>query len=1497
MTKKPSPSASIFIPKDLETRTTERMMKIIDVNRQVVQIDARWLNIVGWRNSQAPGSRGLTSGGGGGFLSRLTGTLSAVSLNVAGKFDHGDLTGSNTATIFLHITTADLRSSVDPSFKKEIERATKKFPPSNTKIGLLTALLDHSSPATGDSIDLFGTVLPKKSGNLFIGFPTSQTTGLLAHVSAPSLIPTVERENIDLNPGCIGKWNRELLRAAGILCRIAWACEMDVIKRKLSSSLRKTSYTKQDIAAVLPEATQLCHTFSFQESAPSSSVAKLLHEAFWTSYESSIELLSSQGVLPSHQVRFATEDLSSFVQGLPVVPEELVAQAKQFVDFLKALGYLTEITVSDVKKELDNKALNDKQLRGFLEWSGRKIKENSISAEELRAMMSVAVASLNGKPVVLKDIKYYINPARIPAGLPHPPDTVPFNCTKGLPKGIPEALGWTELQIAPWLEYLIERSGGSGGLPKSEDITGSPAFSVQVLTVLYKNWDHLSQSSKETVVSLLQDRTVMPTKMGMKKPAEAYLPTVKLFDDLPVVSGLTMVKDKFLVAIGVRNTPDVDVIIDRMFAQVEASDGKTHDSTGKWNHVDIIRYLASMANDIPSRDIERLRSKAIFPAEDEQDRSKPTAARYKITELFEPKDHLRKLRLPILQWSGLYRFRGPEGHFLTRLGLKAHPFALDLINIMAKAPANGDMALYEEALTYFIVNHHNNGYAKNINLDSIPPYLPLEGHGPGKLAAPADCFLNERSKVLGFDILKKDLHIHAAKFGVREHPSIAACVNRLLKAPPQTKGEARSKFGYFGSRLIEISPKTLQQLSSVPFVPICKEKESTTSNGREPAQLIRYTSPQSCFLEHSSVFSDFFDFVDFGPEANAFLEACGSKRSPSPEELATLFVREPARLFDKLQSDGESQPHQKYERLLRNLASHLLTLKQDKALFKELKTARYLLAYKIAKQPAQSTNGSLPGSHGNLSKVDYADGETKKWLLASAAEIVLVKDDSLNYGLFKYQLLTAPEKDDLEEFYHALGSPYLNSIVEEDPRIGPLERDQSRAVDLQELVFERSPVFLHRLSTTDIKHDARWLQKNLKIEAVKSISLRLTVRNYNLSRVDERTAATRYDEQRGWILYITQNYNWEDVCLALVKLLMIRPNGDHAMALGNILSLDLNSLRRWGVNVDRILRQKEEAQMAENERQRQLDEERKRIQEKQKAEEEQKARREEQARKPQEAGPPEQASIPGGFAESSADEESEESPKQPKQFKGFFESIKKRLGLDGTGEMDKQSQSLMSNEASSNEPDGDVSQPPGNSTGPQTKGPSTPTPGRVGDASDVENIRKVINACRPYDSPELYAKPETRVVNETSTYCDSSPKEHITFVTKSSSGIKIFLAKNLRDKSSFVRLHTSALNTFASILLDLARMFELRPEVLHIFHDEHSTSIAFNNGSGSLFCNFQHFLPYWEGVQRQQQQLQRGQKPDVNYKGQVANAWFITLCHELAHNAVGDHSAQHEFYL
>jgi len=154
----------------------------------------------------------------------------------------------------LRVIAADVVVKVGRALAVELERATKKNPPSRTKVGLVYTGREEwergEEESKGESAaegsvwrglraDLDGIGLAKifivrlNSKHLFVssletskltgrvssvrsfqGHATGQTTGIGGHISA-RFIPTVERESIDLVDRSVSVWNRELLNVAG----------------------------------------------------------------------------------------------------------------------------------------------------------------------------------------------------------------------------------------------------------------------------------------------------------------------------------------------------------------------------------------------------------------------------------------------------------------------------------------------------------------------------------------------------------------------------------------------------------------------------------------------------------------------------------------------------------------------------------------------------------------------------------------------------------------------------------------------------------------------------------------------------------------------------------------------------------------------------------------------------------------------------------------------------------------------------------------------------------------------------------------------------------------------------------------------------------------------------------------------------------------------------------------------------------------------------------
>ena len=101
-----------------------------------------------------------------------------------------------------------------------------------------------------------GEIFP--SGQIFIGLATHQSTGIGMHVFS-HLIPTIERENIDLQDPYVSVWNKQLLASIGNIVRYIYDQTM------LDSVDQESKHTTEHLNAVLS-------SYAFQTTAPNKDI-------------------------------------------------------------------------------------------------------------------------------------------------------------------------------------------------------------------------------------------------------------------------------------------------------------------------------------------------------------------------------------------------------------------------------------------------------------------------------------------------------------------------------------------------------------------------------------------------------------------------------------------------------------------------------------------------------------------------------------------------------------------------------------------------------------------------------------------------------------------------------------------------------------------------------------------------------------------------------------------------------------------------------------------------------------------------------------------------------------------------------------------------------------------------------------------------------------------------------------------------------------------------
>jgi hypothetical protein len=316
-----------------------------------------------------------------------------------------------------------------------------------------------------------------------------------------------------------------------------------------------------------------------------------------------------------------------------------------------------------------------------------------------------------------------------------------------------------------------------------------------------------------------------------------------------------------------------------------------------------------------------------------------------------------------------------------------------------------------------------------------------------------------------------------------------------------------------------------------------------------------YETPESVFLGMDQEYRDLIEYVQYGPEATNFLLKVGAKHEPTISELARLMAENPQQFLSKLGQE-------KYLGLLEKLAERADQLWKDKSLVDVLRHSRMLLGYKdIRSDPRKEL------ADDDMYDEDDDDPTKREWFLANGLELVIVNDVQA-FSQFRDYVLAAPQEEVLETFYARFGAKKISEQVKAEPRIGPPLRDQTAAKVLQESIYERSRLFLHEYerdtSSKVVRHNAKWLSKNLSVTLVSDISIRVSLIGHNVSFSTRKTAFISTAGRTSRELCVVQKYDFYDISRALIPLLINRHKQNDIIALEQILTEPLKRLQKKG---------------------------------------------------------------------------------------------------------------------------------------------------------------------------------------------------------------------------------------------------------------------------------------------------------------------------------------------
>jgi hypothetical protein len=116
------------------------------------------------------------------YLIQLDVEIKAQKTNFLGAVSQND----QSSVVFMRVAVGSLAVTPSKRMEKDMERTTKKKPPSKSDIQIIYSNYDEFEGSDGKSKKnpVFENLIlgPSAQGKIFIGFPTHQTTGCSIHV-------------------------------------------------------------------------------------------------------------------------------------------------------------------------------------------------------------------------------------------------------------------------------------------------------------------------------------------------------------------------------------------------------------------------------------------------------------------------------------------------------------------------------------------------------------------------------------------------------------------------------------------------------------------------------------------------------------------------------------------------------------------------------------------------------------------------------------------------------------------------------------------------------------------------------------------------------------------------------------------------------------------------------------------------------------------------------------------------------------------------------------------------------------------------------------------------------------------------------------------------------------------------------------------------------------------------------------------------------------------
>ncbi|CAF3917003.1 unnamed protein product [Rotaria magnacalcarata] len=1066
---------------------------------------------------------------------------SVNSMFILNSFEHikQEIKISNGLSVVLRHIAVQAKVTINETLHGKIQEILKKSLPSSVPIQLLlapssiiTKLKEFRLTSNHTNFDFktLNNLSPLKfekgqlvpSGYIFIGQGTHQTTGLGMHVYS-HFIPTIERENIDLQGAYISKWNEELLLAVGQVARYTY----DVAIRAAVTDI-KNGLT-------------ICEGFFYSK-------ADILVPVRLSPSNAYIQLI------PSTKAYLTYSNLIYSFLSVPLIPIEL-ASSGLFTN-LKSWDLIVEVNDTIVKQTVQNSVMNFTEFVEFLRWLSQFDVENR---ELIREMLSLVKVYHNTSSdiLTLKNIRYF-DPYGVPSILPLRSDILPSSVVQYISR---EQLNKRLLLLAISLEELLEFY-----MHKDQrNIFLNSITAAALLAFISNHIGHVSKNCRKNIVNTLSNTACVPTTRGMKRPNESYIPPINKSSDEPCItlkisqgtrksdnSDDYPVSRELLIELGCRG-----VHLPSLFNAESSSSSMSSVSSSNNNFRALVKRLMQERNKMTDTDRKLLQERTSLSS------CPLIIGKYAPCELYFPSvaTQLKRSDLPIIPWLDIAS-DSSEYAFLKAIGVQEAPsldFLIDQIIMEHEEQNSPTTETYQipVALKFvaenFIKHYSNQWNTTDIKQPFLPSYFAIKMTNRNGVNQENSVILSLPSNVyadpnpVGAILLPSVVQMFKIRFdivmiGVQRRPTLPNAFNDMMKRKDEllvSVSLASKVFDYMSS-LEGLSNTFIEKISIIPFIPFGNQ------SFRKPNEVfIRSDSTRRNIKSKDNSVDErgLIDYVDFGEGGNEFLLSIRVLSYPTPPILARLLMDRQDYFFEHYPRT-EAEKLRTYTACLKKLAPHVEELLSD-PISKRLYNTPWCLGYQKIQQRKDITR--------------------ETFRIAIPREIYM--NDNNQYVCYLMPLMI-PDEPALTQLYEEFGSRWLSHCVKRISTHTGNPSTSDRCQTLRQLILSRLDMLFVNNRGEPIGNldqgNVELIRTSLAVFEVRTIQCQFIFQR-KTHKFDSSDVSTCALELNGCqvMLYVlaTQSvFDYFDIADELAR---------------SKLSLPLEMLKRRGIPVDRLMKNPE----------------------------------------------------------------------------------------------------------------------------------------------------------------------------------------------------------------------------------------------------------------------------------------------------------------------------------